>query len=233
MRLRENMGILGIDTIAIVVADRHKAIRWYRDVLGLDVAYIGPRTSNVDPSVQGTPDDAGHWIEMVLFVRGPAFTCARWTRRNRVLPGSRSSRTTSSRITSGCRRWASISRCLPRKWNGASGSVSLPTRTEMCSISSNRSRPESGKDRPLRRRRANALGLGGLGVPSPLQEEGVVRARSGLIEPSQFREDESFVHPSAAVTRIDFQGTVIAAQRVLELPEPRERVSFVVPGDFE
>jgi len=64
MRLRENMGILGIDTIAIVVADRHKAIRWYRDVLGLDVAYIGPRTSNVDPSVQGTPDDAGHWIEM-------------------------------------------------------------------------------------------------------------------------------------------------------------------------
>ena len=64
MRLRENMGILGIDTIAIVVADRHKAIRWYRDVFGLDVAYIGPRTSNVDPSVQGTPDDAGHWIEM-------------------------------------------------------------------------------------------------------------------------------------------------------------------------
>src|SRR5256885_2766102 len=64
MRLRENMGILRIDTIAIVVADRHKAIRWYRDVLGLDVAYIGPRTSNVDPSVQGTPDDAGHWIEM-------------------------------------------------------------------------------------------------------------------------------------------------------------------------
>ncbi len=58
------MGVLGIDTIAIVVSDRHKAIRWYRDVLGLDVAYIGPRISNVDPSVQGTPDDAGHWIEM-------------------------------------------------------------------------------------------------------------------------------------------------------------------------
>ena len=64
MLLRENMGILGIDTITVVVSDRHKAIRWYRDVLGLDVAYIGPRTSNVDPSVQGTPDDAGHWIEM-------------------------------------------------------------------------------------------------------------------------------------------------------------------------
>ncbi len=58
------MGVLGIDTIAIVVSDRHKAIRWYRDVLGLDVAYIGPRISNADPSVQGTPDDAGHWIEM-------------------------------------------------------------------------------------------------------------------------------------------------------------------------
>src|SRR5436853_7887191 len=58
------MGVLGIDTIAIVVSDRHKAIRWYRDVLGVDVAYIGPRISNADPSVQGTPDDAGHWIEL-------------------------------------------------------------------------------------------------------------------------------------------------------------------------
>ena len=58
------MGVLGIDTIAIVVSDRHKAIRWYRDVLGLDVAYIGPRISNADPSVQGTPEDAGHWIEL-------------------------------------------------------------------------------------------------------------------------------------------------------------------------
>jgi catechol 2,3-dioxygenase-like lactoylglutathione lyase family enzyme len=58
------MGVLGIDTIAIVVSDRLKAIRWYRDVLGLDVAYIGPRISNADPTVQGTPEDAGHWIEM-------------------------------------------------------------------------------------------------------------------------------------------------------------------------
>lgn len=52
------MGILGIDTIAIVVSDRHKAIRWYRDVLGLDVAYIGPREANADPTVQGTADAA-------------------------------------------------------------------------------------------------------------------------------------------------------------------------------
>ena len=58
------MGILGIDTVAIVVSDRRMAIRWYRDVLGLDVAYIGPRVSNTDPSIQGTPDEAGHWIEM-------------------------------------------------------------------------------------------------------------------------------------------------------------------------
>ena len=58
------MGIVGIDTIAIVVSDRHKAIRWYRDVLGLEVAFIGPSPSNPDPSVQGTPDHAGHWIEL-------------------------------------------------------------------------------------------------------------------------------------------------------------------------
>lgn len=61
------MGILGVDTIAIVVSNRHKSIQWYRDVLGLDVAYIGPSVSNPDPSIQGTPERAGHWIEMGPF----------------------------------------------------------------------------------------------------------------------------------------------------------------------
>ena len=58
------MTILGIDTIAIVVSDRHKAIRWYRNVLGLDIAYIGPSESNPDSTVQGSVDRAGHWIEL-------------------------------------------------------------------------------------------------------------------------------------------------------------------------
>ena len=61
------MAILGLDTIAIVVSDRHRAIRWYRDVLGLGVAYIGPSPANPDPSIQGTPDRAGHWIELGPF----------------------------------------------------------------------------------------------------------------------------------------------------------------------
>lgn len=61
------MAVLGIDTVAIVVADRHKAIRWYRDVLGLEVAFLGPPENGPVPSVQVTPDDAGHWIEL-----GPA-----------------------------------------------------------------------------------------------------------------------------------------------------------------
>jgi catechol 2,3-dioxygenase-like lactoylglutathione lyase family enzyme len=55
---------LGIDTVAIVVVDRHKAIRWYRDVLGLDVAYLGPNEPDADPNAEGTPDEAGHWIEL-------------------------------------------------------------------------------------------------------------------------------------------------------------------------
>ncbi len=58
------MTILGIDTVAIVVSDRRKAIAWYRDVLGLDVAYIGPSTPEADPAVQGTPEEPGHWIEL-------------------------------------------------------------------------------------------------------------------------------------------------------------------------
>lgn len=58
------MTILGIDTVAIVVSDAKKAIAWYRDVLGLRVAYIGPSSPNPDPDVQGTPEDPGHWIEL-------------------------------------------------------------------------------------------------------------------------------------------------------------------------
>lgn len=61
----ETMAVLGLDTVAIVVADRRKAIAWYRDVLGLEIAFIGP--SDGSPEGEGTPEDAGHWIEM-----GPA-----------------------------------------------------------------------------------------------------------------------------------------------------------------
>ena len=58
------MTITGLDTVAIVVSDRRRAIAWYRDVLGLRVAYIGPAEANKDPAVQGSPNDPGHWIEM-------------------------------------------------------------------------------------------------------------------------------------------------------------------------
>src|SRR5213596_2157637 len=61
------MTVLGVDTIAIVVSDPRKAIEWYRDVLGLDVAYIGPSDSNPDPTVQGTAENPGHWVQL-----GPA-----------------------------------------------------------------------------------------------------------------------------------------------------------------
>ena len=61
------MTVLGVDTIAIVVSDPRKAIEWYRDVLGLDVAYIGPSAANPNPAVEGTADNPGHWVEL-----GPA-----------------------------------------------------------------------------------------------------------------------------------------------------------------
>ncbi len=56
--------VLGVDTIAIVVSDPRKAIAWYRDVPGLDVAYIGPSEPNPDPSIEGTPENPGHWVEL-------------------------------------------------------------------------------------------------------------------------------------------------------------------------
>jgi len=58
------MTITGLDTVAVVVSDKKRAIRWFRDVLGMRVAYIGPPESNTDPTVQGSPEDPGHWIEM-------------------------------------------------------------------------------------------------------------------------------------------------------------------------
>jgi catechol 2,3-dioxygenase-like lactoylglutathione lyase family enzyme len=58
------MTISGIDTVAVLVSDRRKALIWYRDILGIPVAYIGPSVSNTDPNVQGTADDPGHWIEI-------------------------------------------------------------------------------------------------------------------------------------------------------------------------
>jgi catechol 2,3-dioxygenase-like lactoylglutathione lyase family enzyme len=59
-----SIAITGLDTVAIVVSDKRSAIRWYRDILGLKVAYVGPPEPNKNPAVQGTPEDPGHWIEM-------------------------------------------------------------------------------------------------------------------------------------------------------------------------
>lgn len=66
------MGVTGIDTVAVVVSNGARAIAWYRDVLGLEVAYVGPESPNPDLAVQGTADHPGHWVEM-----GPARP---WTR---------------------------------------------------------------------------------------------------------------------------------------------------------
>jgi catechol 2,3-dioxygenase-like lactoylglutathione lyase family enzyme len=57
------MTIAGVDTVAIVVKDRRQAIAWYRDILGLAVAHIGPNDPDVNAG-WGTPEDPGHWIEM-------------------------------------------------------------------------------------------------------------------------------------------------------------------------
>lgn len=62
-RAGTSMAIVGIDTVAIVVKDRRQAIAWYRDVLGLRTAYIGPNDPNAADG-SGTPEDPGHWIEV-------------------------------------------------------------------------------------------------------------------------------------------------------------------------
>ena len=58
------MTIFAIDTVAVVVSDRRKALAWYSEVLGLRAAYIGPPEPNPDPAIQGSPEKPGHWIEV-------------------------------------------------------------------------------------------------------------------------------------------------------------------------
>ena len=58
------MTITSVDTVAVVVSDRHQALKWYHETLGLPLTYIGPPESNSDARVQGTPENAGHWIEL-------------------------------------------------------------------------------------------------------------------------------------------------------------------------
>lgn len=55
------MTIMGTDMVAVIVSDRKRAVSWYRDVLGLRFAYVGSPEANDDPTVQGSPDDRGHW----------------------------------------------------------------------------------------------------------------------------------------------------------------------------
>lgn len=58
------MTVTGIDTVAVLVSDRHTALKWYHSILGLQLAYVGPPESSSDPTIQGTPEAAGHWIEL-------------------------------------------------------------------------------------------------------------------------------------------------------------------------
>ena len=58
------MTIFAIDTVAVVVSDRRKALAWYSQVLGLRAAYIGPPEPNPDPTIQGSREKPGHWIEV-------------------------------------------------------------------------------------------------------------------------------------------------------------------------
>jgi catechol 2,3-dioxygenase-like lactoylglutathione lyase family enzyme len=58
------MTITSIDTVAVVVSSRKKALLWYRDVLGLPLAYIGPSEPSSDPEIQGSPEESGHWVEL-------------------------------------------------------------------------------------------------------------------------------------------------------------------------
>lgn len=47
------MVISSIDTVAIVVSDKRKALKWYSEILGLSVWFIGPAAPSSDPQENG------------------------------------------------------------------------------------------------------------------------------------------------------------------------------------
>src|SRR5207247_363080 len=65
-----------------------------------------------------------------------------------------------------------------------------------------------------------------------LEMQGAVGAGGGLVEPSELREDEALVDPGPAIRRVDLQRPLVGLQRLLVLPEARERIPFVVPRDL-
>ncbi len=48
--------ITSIDTVAVVVKDRKRALEWYRDILGLKEAFVSRDSA--------FPGGVGHWIEV-------------------------------------------------------------------------------------------------------------------------------------------------------------------------
>src|SRR5712692_10449716 len=170
------------------------------------------------------------WDRVAL---APASTCVTWAVRPSPGPqASRSSRMTSRPSTNGCDAPASSSRFRRRRWNGASGSVSSRIPTGTSSTSSSRFPPPNGRSRPLPRSPASVVGSDRLGPPTRLQAQCAIGAGGGLVEPSELREDEAFVHPRAPVPRIDLEGALVASECLVELPEAGECVSLVVPRDL-
>src|SRR2546428_9440408 len=55
---------LGVDAIQTGASDRRKAMAGYRHVPGLGVPYAGPSEPNPDPTVEGTAENPGHWVEL-------------------------------------------------------------------------------------------------------------------------------------------------------------------------
>src|SRR2546428_12838301 len=93
--------------------------------------------------------------------------------------------------------------------------------------------PHAGGTPPHRWRNEEARrGSDRIGPAGRVQDERAVRARGRLVEAPELREDEALVHPGPAVPRVNLQGALVAADRLLELTQPGERIPLVVPSDL-
>lgn len=59
------MPVIAVDTISVVVSDRTKLLKWYSEILELEIVYIGPSAPIADSNIQGTIEIPGHWIDLV------------------------------------------------------------------------------------------------------------------------------------------------------------------------
>src|SRR5206468_271651 len=210
--------------------DPRKTIEWYRDVLGLDVAYIGPSDSNPDPSVQGTAESPGHWVEL-----GPARPRTRvhlCFMRGETEPGPSGITFITDDIQADYERMRrqGVELPLPPELRQDEALVHPSAAVRRVDLEGPLVASERLVEFPEASERVPLV------VPRDLIRgidlDRRVEAPQRVDEPTEFREGVPFVQPGDLVVRVDVERGVDRPQGLVVPAEQDEGGPLPVPGDF-